>query len=240
MNRKEPDVLVIGAGVSGLTTAICLAEAGMRVDIRAALAPGQTTSAVAGAIWGAHLVGMDDRVPGWSRVTLARLRELAGPGQPSTGIRLVSGREVTGHQDTGHEDSHREDSDASVSPAAVSPAAAGTAERQSPDGRMALDGFRRCTAGELPPGYTTGWRYTAPVVAMPVYLSYLQDRFGRAGGHLETGRSFASLTDAIDSTTANVIVNCAGTGANGLVPDPDVVPVRGQVVVVANPGVTEF
>ena len=30
-----PDVLVVGAGVSGLTTAVCLAETGRSVEIRA-------------------------------------------------------------------------------------------------------------------------------------------------------------------------------------------------------------
>ena len=47
------DVLVIGAGVVGLTTAISLAEAGLSVTIRTAALPGQTTSVAAGAVWGA-------------------------------------------------------------------------------------------------------------------------------------------------------------------------------------------
>ena len=51
-----PDVLVVGAGVSGLTTAVCLAEAGHGVEIRADRLPPDTTSAVAGALWGPHLV----------------------------------------------------------------------------------------------------------------------------------------------------------------------------------------
>ena len=41
---RELDVLVIGAGVSGLTSAICLAEAGISVRILAAEPPQQTTS----------------------------------------------------------------------------------------------------------------------------------------------------------------------------------------------------
>ena len=43
------DVLVIGAGVSGLTTGISLAEAGLGVTIRTAAPPERTTSAAAGA-----------------------------------------------------------------------------------------------------------------------------------------------------------------------------------------------
>jgi len=39
---------------------------------------------------------------------------------------------------------------------------------------------------------------------------------------------------------APVVVNCSGVAAHDLVPDPAVVPVRGQVVLVANPGIEEF
>jgi len=56
-----PDVLVVGAGVSGLTTAVCLAEAGRGVEIRADRLPPDTTSAVAGALWGPHLVETGER-----------------------------------------------------------------------------------------------------------------------------------------------------------------------------------
>lgn len=44
-------VIVVGAGVSGLTTAVTLAMAGCDVAIHAAEAPVQTTSALAAAIW---------------------------------------------------------------------------------------------------------------------------------------------------------------------------------------------
>ena len=57
MPVSGPEVLVVGAGVSGLTTAVCLAEAGVGVEIRADRLPGDTTSAVAGAIWGPHRPG---------------------------------------------------------------------------------------------------------------------------------------------------------------------------------------
>jgi len=60
-----PDVLVVGAGVSGLTTAVCLAEAGRGVEIRADRLPPDTTSAVAGALWGPHLVETGERAVRW-------------------------------------------------------------------------------------------------------------------------------------------------------------------------------
>jgi D-amino-acid oxidase len=72
---------------------------------------------------------------------------------------------------------------------------------------------------------------------MPVYLGYLSARFAQAGGQIEVS-SVASLAE-LDGT-APVIVNCTGVGARDLVPDPQVVPVRGQVVIAANPGIEEF
>jgi D-amino-acid oxidase len=210
MSANDPDVLVIGAGVIGLTTAVCLAEAGARVAVHAAEPPARTTSAVAGAIWGPHLVGRDDRVRRWGLETRDRLYELAEAGPQETGVRLLGGRMVSGHETTGDE--------------------------------MVADlaDVRPCGAADLPGGFLSGWRYTAPVVAMPVYLEYLTGRLGRAGGTLGTGLSYASLAQAAGRTAARVIVNCTGTGAHGFAGDPGVVPVRGQAVLAANPGLTEF
>jgi len=82
----------VGAGVSGLTTAICLAEAGARVVIRTAAPPGETTSSVAGAIWAPHLVEDSPRATRWGRETLALLREFAA--DPATGVRIATGVEA--------------------------------------------------------------------------------------------------------------------------------------------------
>ena len=87
------DVLVIGAGVVGLTTAISLAEAGLSVTIRTAAPPEQTTSVAAGAVWGAVKVGPPERALEWGRVGLEALTKLAA--EPGTGVRIAAGREVS-------------------------------------------------------------------------------------------------------------------------------------------------
>jgi D-amino-acid oxidase len=87
------DVLVIGAGVCGLTTGIRLAEAGLAVTIRTAAPPEETTSAAAGAVWGLVRVGPPDRVLEWGRTGLEVLTALAG--EPGTGVRMASGQEVS-------------------------------------------------------------------------------------------------------------------------------------------------
>jgi D-amino-acid oxidase len=208
MTSQQPEVLVIGAGVSGLTTAICLAEAGCEVAVAAADGPTQTTSVAAGAIWGPHLVGMDERVARWGSMTLVRLAELST--DPSTGVHLATGI-----------------------------AASAVPRTDAFDWIRAMDTAHRCGPAELPDGYVAGWRLTAPIVSMPVYLEYLLARLDRAGAAIREAE-FGSLEEAAGRTGAQVIVNCSGIGARRLVPDPEVTPVRGQVVVAENPGLSEF
>lgn len=93
MNYRERDVLVVGAGVCGLSTALRLAEAGWRVSVRAAEPPLATTSAAAGALWGAYLVGRDERVTRWTAASLAWFLDLLD--DPSSGVRMICGVEVS-------------------------------------------------------------------------------------------------------------------------------------------------
>ncbi|SHL23174.1 D-amino-acid:oxygen oxidoreductase [Actinacidiphila paucisporea] len=106
----------------------------------------------------------------------------------------------------------------------------------APDWATTLPGFRPCQAAELPSGFTAGYRFTVPLIDMPVYLAYLQQRLRRAGGTVEQ-RTLGSLAEAGPSSA---IINCTGLGSRALVPDPDLRPIRGQHVVVSNPGLTEF
>lgn len=200
------DVVVIGAGVIGLTTAICLAEAGLRVRVIAEEPPERTTSAVAGALWGRG-PGVSEpaaKIVEWSAVTFDEFATLAA--DPTTGVHFTRG--VAATKD------------------AVVPQAAEQARDVVP-----------CTDAELPAGFRDGHRLTVPLADMPVYLTYLSRRFAEAGGVVVPGvvRTAADLTGA-----AAVVVNCSGVAARTLVPDETVRAVRGQHVVVANPGLTEF
>jgi D-amino-acid oxidase len=209
MSSRELEVVVIGAGVSGLTTAICLAEAGLAVGVHAAAPPQATTSAAAGALWGPHLVGMDERVVRWTTVTLARLLEMLD--NPATGVRLLAGIDASRNS-----------------------------RQDPPDWISTVDGQPPQPAGPVPAGYATGWRFKAPVVDMPVYLGYLLARLQQTCAEFRDDCAFGSLAEAIEQTSARVIVNCSGIGAHHLVPDATVTAVRGQVVAVANPGISEF
>ncbi|WP_033345872.1 FAD-dependent oxidoreductase [Catenuloplanes japonicus] len=204
MARSGIDVLVIGAGVSGITTALRLAERGHRVLIRARELPHESTSCAAGALWG-PVVAEHERVTEWSDETLEAFRTLAA--HPEAGVRLVQGLEA---------------SHTGMAPPVWL--------RDLPDLTLA-------DPATLPAGYLSGWRYTAPIVDMPVYLTYLVLRAKDAGVQIEQGEA-ASLTEV--PAGFDVLVNCTGADARALVPDPEVVPVRGQLVVVENPGIDEF
>ena len=87
---------------------------------------------------------------------------------------------------------------------------------------------------EVSAGYGSGFVATVPCVDMPRYLKYLGERFEAAGGVVES-QELASLANAAE--LAPLIANCAGLGARKLVPDLSVRPIRGQHVVVENPGI---
>lgn len=80
-------IVVVGAGVSGLTTAICLLEAGHAVRVVAAALSPATTSALAAAVWFPTHVGPGARVSGWGEVTFRVLAEHAADGVPGVVMR---------------------------------------------------------------------------------------------------------------------------------------------------------
>ncbi len=196
-------VIVVGAGVTGLTTALLLAEAGADVHVIAEQIPGGASLA-AGAMWGPYLVEPRDKVEQWSRHSLDVFRVIAD--DPNTGVRITSGVEASRH--------------------AVPPPPWGP---QLPD-------FRTCHADEIPVGFASGYRFAVPLIDMPAYLDYLQRRL-LAWQVAVQHRTLAALDDA---GPADVIVNCTGLGAGTLVPDAALRPIRGQHVVVTNPGLIEF
>ncbi|MFJ3492555.1 FAD-dependent oxidoreductase [Streptomyces sp. NPDC086091] len=96
-----------------------------------------------------------------------------------------------------------------------------------------VPGLRRSTAEEYPAG--TGVWARLPLIDMTAHLPWLVERLRRAGGTVEE-RTVSDLADV----PAPVVVHCAGLGARELVADDPIRPVRGQLVVVENPGVRSW
>jgi len=85
-------VLVVGAGVMGLTCGVRLAESGHEVHVLARDLPLETTSAVAAAWWYPYRAAPADRVGPWAARSYAVFKQLAG--QPDTGVALLLSTEV--------------------------------------------------------------------------------------------------------------------------------------------------
>ncbi len=182
--------MVIGAGVTGLSCAVRLAERGHRVDVLARDLPLETTSVVAAALWYPYKALPQDRVTAWAAASYAVFDELAAHDH---GVRMLPGTELLGQ-----------------------PTADPWWSGAVPD------------LAHVPPpaGYADAWSFTAPVIDMPVYLTWLRARLAELGGTM-TRMSLQALPAGDD-----VVVNCAGLGARLLAQDHDVRPVRGQVVLV--------
>ena len=205
-------IVVVGAGVSGLTCAVALLEAsrgsrvGAEVAVLTAGAPAGTVSAVAGAMLGPVFGSGDARSLAWERRSDRVFRELAG--DPATGVRLLAGRLLAAPE--------------------LGPGLPPWVE-QVPGYRSAL------TGPQLPPGFVSGFAAELPFADMPAYLSWLAGRVQALGGRIEQ-----RVVRGWGEAGADVVVNCSGLGARQLAGDDMLEPVWGQHVLVSAPFVDEF
>src|SRR5215467_3499817 len=88
MNRN---VAIVGAGVSGLTCGVVLAERGYRTAIFAKQTGQQTTSGAAGAVWFPYDAQPAERVIPWALRTFDMLVELARV--PENGVSTIETRQ---------------------------------------------------------------------------------------------------------------------------------------------------
>lgn len=89
------EVVVVGCGVIGLTTAVRLREAGLDARIVAADPPERTTSAVAAAIWYPYRAYPERDVLRWGQGTFEVFERLAS--MPETGVKMREGVELRRH-----------------------------------------------------------------------------------------------------------------------------------------------
>lgn len=147
-------VVVVGAGVVGLSCAVRLAEAGYDTQVFARDLPLETTSAVAGGLWLPQGEQPATRVAAWAGATLREMTALADDDE--TGVRMTNGTML-----------YRAD-------AALRPAWASTLGEQ-----VGLEEVSRPLRG-----YASGWHLRVPVVDPHRYLPWLTRRLADAGGSI--------------------------------------------------------
>lgn len=225
-------VLVIGAGVSGLTTARCLLDAGFEVIVLAEKSAEFTPSVVAGALWewppavcGYHTDSESLRKSKqWSAASYERFDALAA--HPETGVRMMPAVFYFRHQ--------IED---------------GSAEWQKMEETIPhVKGFEHTPDLIDQHGINRGmglcdaYSYLSPLIETDVYMEWLRKELVTLGCRFEHRKLAQPLADSeqslCDEYKACAIVNCSGLGSIELAGDHSMQPLRGALIRVLNDGST--
>ena len=200
-------VAVIGSGVMGLTTARLVQEAGFPVRIYTAALPAETTSAVAGGQVSPFGHFREDSVtPQWMDQFKAAMAYSWRRFQTLVGVRYGIRWLPTYHESqiTAYEDSWLDQYHANT---------------------------RRLRPDEHPYPVEHIVQFDTMYVETPRFMAWLTDEVLRAGGTIRL-RKFETLAD-IATLDERLVFNCTGIGARALVGDEGLVPIRGQLAVLA-------
>lgn len=108
--------------------------------------------------------------------------------------------------------------------------------------RNALD-FRQMTQEQrdrFGPGYRGGVAFTSVIVDTGLFMAWLTNELRRLGVALVCKKVTSVQKELVAGGAFDVVVNCCGLGSRHLFNDPDVYPVRGQVLKVRAPHVRQF
>ena len=221
--------LIIGAGVSGMTTALCLHERGISSVLVAEKFMPHITSAVAGALWewppavcGFHHDQISlERSKHWSMESFRRFQTITGDATAGVAIRPVNfyfRNRIDEHE------FHKMKMD---------------------EIQAHVPGFRRDpgliaehgVCQEI--GLVDAYRHLAPMVDTDLYMAWLRARLQECGTQI-IERSISGDLEQHEQRLrqefgADVIVNCAGLGARTLASEP-MFPLRGAVIRLINDG----
>ncbi|NXR23268.1 OXDD oxidase, partial [Cinclus mexicanus] len=212
----SPKVAVVGAGVIGLSTALCITETcpSCSVTVLSDQFSPNTTSDVAAGMLIPHTYPDTpiQRQKQWFKETFTYLFAISNSAEASeAGIHLVSGWQVF-----------------------KSPP-----KEELPFWSDIVLGFRPMSEAELQkfPRYRFGQAFTTLKCDCPPYLLWLEKRLKATGTQMYI-RKVADLWEL--RSEYDIVVNCAGMGAQELVGDEQLFPVRGQVLKVHAPWVKLF
>lgn len=214
---KKASCCVIGAGVSGLTTAIELLNRDLQVTVLADAAGAGTTSSAAAAFWYPFWVG-NEPDHSWYRpiwawdtfLALEQFTEIFDSGVSR--VRLI------------------EYFDSEISHDRLRSIVEGMWWRAMPG--LRFEEFSQHDVSHitcLNRSFQSGIAFETLVVNMSFYLPFLFDSLSRLGGHHEVRHVTTGDLEGL-CKEFDFVVNCAGLGARELVCDDTIVPNQGIVV----------
>ncbi|OQU99954.1 hypothetical protein CLAIMM_05520 [Cladophialophora immunda] len=230
--QKQKHILVLGAGIIGLQTAITLLQAGYSVTVFAKHLPGDIsvdyTSPWAAAMWRSNALPREEEVQSWDKESYKIWLQMCGPLSGSPKESLVHG--VTGLPMrllwTGAHD--------------FIPEGAGSIWYAP-----LVRNFDIIPVSSLGPAFMCGATHDGIAINTSIYLKYLASSIRTLGGRIVRvelpvdGGLVGAVTRAESILRSmgtvgpiDLVVNATGLGARALVPDPSVYPIRGQIVTV--------
>ena len=164
-STEHPPVTILGAGISGLSCGIRLAEAGFSPTILARDLPPHTTAHAAAAIWYIFAAEPIERTHAWALTTLHEFYRLLDSGRgPAIGLSPCRMLEVF-------------------------------ADPQSdPWYAPHLRFFQRAAPADIPAGYADAFHTELPIIHPARYMPYLLERYRALGGAI-IQREIATLAE---------------------------------------------
>ncbi|KAH8588195.1 FAD dependent oxidoreductase [Bisporella sp. PMI_857] len=213
---SQGQLVVLGAGVIGLQTAICLLEAGFQVTILAKYWPGDQerlyTSMWAGAQWRSSSTMHEIKMQEWQKLTFKHWQNL---------VRVVS------VEKTGLEMKPATYFWDYTTPLEIPP-------EQWIWWTSLVSSYQVLAQSAIPAtgSHAAGISYDSFAVNPAKYLSYLSSRSKELGAKHITSevQSFTEIFHKFENVRG--VINCTGLGATKLVEDPKLFPTKGQSVIV--------
>lgn len=229
MKPGKPHILIIGAGVSGLTTAYCLLEQSYSVTVVSEKFAPQNTSVVAGALWewppavcGYHHDELSlYRSKSWCMDAYHTFFDLAQ--NPATGVYIRPVNFFFKEKITVQSDHYHKMSEL---------------EHKVKGFRHSCDIIREENVNpEI--GLTDAYSHLAPMVNTDTYMDWLLSQVKTMGGTIIQQKIHGVLMEQepllLRSFGCDLIVNCSGLGSMQLA-DEYMYPLRGALVRVINDG----
>lgn len=195
------NIAIVGAGISGMSTAYSLLAAGHRITIYSKAFSPNITSDRAAAFWFPYHIRNDKRGIAWCQTSYACYQAFSK--QPDTGITMHRLIKVLRH---------------------------GVAEAEPLWMEFMPEGSYRTLNPAEQPGYLKIYEVNVPLIETQIFLPWLYSQL-KQKGVVFIEKEIYDLEELM--IEYEFVVNCSALGARKLCGDEGLIPVRGQVALLA-------